>query len=75
MLRRASSRTILPSIRLMSDMKTLKPTKSSRDVISSLQTPWNFEGSGFVLLIKKRLNNFDVPSSSLYFSASGEQVL
>ena len=67
MLRRASSPTVAPSIRSMSYMKRLIPTISSTDRISSMQTPRNFEGSGFVLLIRKRLNKFDVSSPSLSF--------
>ena len=47
--------------------KNLIPTISSTDGISSMQTPWNFEGSGFILLIRKRLNSFVVSSSSLSF--------
>ena len=68
----ASSPTIAPSIRSMSYMKILIPTVSSTDGISSMQTPWNFEGSGFLLLIEKRLHNFDVFSSSLFFSMQVE---
>ena len=41
------------------------PTVSSTDGISSMQTPRNNKGSGFVLLKGKRLNNFDFSSSSL----------
>ena len=43
----------------------LIPTISSTDGISSMQTPWNIKGSGFVKLIRNRLNNFDVSSSRL----------
>ena len=67
MLRRPSSPIIGPSIRSISFMKILIPTVSSTDGISTMQTPWNFEGSMCVLLMRKRLNNFDVSSSSLSF--------
>ena len=48
-------------------MKIFIPTISSTDGISSMQTPGKFEESWFVLLTRKRLNNFDVSSSSLSF--------
>ena len=67
MLHRASSPNIAPSIRSMSYMKILIPTVSSTDGLTSMQTPWNFEGSEFVLVLRKRLSNFDVSSSSLPF--------
>ena len=60
-----NSPTTAPSIKSMTYMKILIPTISSTDGISSMQTPWNFEGSGFVLLIRKRLKKFDVSSSNL----------
>ena len=66
-LRRASSPTIAPSIRSMSYLKILILAISSTDGISSMQSPWNFEGSGLVLLKRKRLNDFDVSFSSLSF--------
>ena len=52
----------------MSCMKILILTISSTDGFRSMQAPWSFEGSGFVLLKSKRLNNFDVSSPSLAFS-------
>ena len=65
-LRRASSPNIAPSIRSMSYMKMLIPI-SSTVRRSSMQTPWNIKGSGFVLLIRNSLNNFDVSFSRLSF--------
>ena len=64
-IRRASSPTIAPSIRSMSYLNSLIRIISSTDGISSMQTLRNIEGSGLVLLIRKRLINFDVSSSSL----------
>ena len=61
------STTSAPSIRSMLDMKKLITTISSTDGRLSMQTPWTFEGSGFVLLIRKRLNYFDVSSTSVSF--------
>ena len=67
MLRRANSPTNALSIKSMLCLKKLKPTTSSADGISSMQTPWDFEGSGFVLLRKQRVNSLGVSSSSLSF--------
>ena len=70
MLRLASFPTLAPSIKSMSFRKILILTICSTDGISSMQNSWNFEGLGFVLLIRKILNNVDVSYSGLAFPST-----